>query len=739
MAPSSAARGAALLASICAGGVIAEQVGGKATRDALFLSSFGISALPAMLMVSALLSLVIVSLGGRAMSALGPPRLVPLAFFGSAAMLVVGSALVGQLPRVVAIAMYLHVGSLGSVLVSWFWSLINERFDPHTAKRYVSQIAGGAAVGGLAGGLLAERLAKPLGVGGMLPVLAGLHVGCGGLTLLLRPGARDRSAAPSAYVPPPTNASPRIVEKAGLSSFRHSSYVRDLALLMSLGAVGASLLDYALKAEAASSLGRGAPLLRFFGIYYTATAVGSLLVQLGLSRRMLERFGLARTVGTLPLTLSAGGIAALVAPRLWCLAIARGAESAVRNSLFRSGYELFYTPMQSAEKRAVKTFIDVGGERVGDLVGGGMVTLFLATVPEIASTTVMIGAVAFGCVGLPVVRRLQRGYVTTLERSLLDRGTVVELGSSLDQTTRSVILHTRPDVSFADLTAVGSVPALPSPPPSPRSCDPAAERAAALRSGDRPRVEEALRDGPLTPELVPAAIDLLGWNEVAPEAMDALRRVATSVVGALADTLLDPSTEFAIRRRLPRVLAGATTPRAVEALLSGLDDQRFEVRYQCGRALGRIREVFPESHVPVERVHSVVMREVAIDRGVWENQRLLDRSDEATESPFVDRFLRDRASRSLEHVFTLLSFTLPMQPLIIAFRGLHTTDDTLRGTALEYLELVLPEAIRASLWPFIEEERMPRVPSRPRAEILAALMESHASIELNLKLLRRDA
>ena len=84
-----------------------------------------------------------------------------------------------------------------------------------------------------------------------------------------------------------------------------------------------------------------------------------------------------------------------------------------------------------------------------------------------------------------------------------------------------------------------------------------------------------------------------------------------------------------------------------------------------------------------ERTVAAVMHEVKVDRSVWESQRLLDRSDEATDSPFVDDYLRDRANRSLQHVFTLLSLTLPKEPLIVAFRGLHTSDEALRGTALE--------------------------------------------------------
>src|SRR5262249_15945254 len=160
----------------CAAALIAAQVGGKATRDALFLGSFDVAALPAMLMASALFSLAIMPLGARAMTALGPSRIVPAAFVASAALLARACGLAPRLPGVVAVAVSPHASSMGAVLISWFWSLVNERFDPHTAKRVVAKIGAGASAGGLLGGLLAERLAHHVGVAGMLPVLAGLNL-----------------------------------------------------------------------------------------------------------------------------------------------------------------------------------------------------------------------------------------------------------------------------------------------------------------------------------------------------------------------------------------------------------------------------------------------------------------------------------------------------------------------------------------------------------------------------------
>ena len=48
----------------------------------------------------------------------------------------------------------------------------------------------------------------------------------------------------------------------------------------------------------------------------------------------------------------------------------RSAESVFRGSLFRTGYEIFYTPIPADEKRAAKSIIDVGFDRLGDAIGG---------------------------------------------------------------------------------------------------------------------------------------------------------------------------------------------------------------------------------------------------------------------------------------------------------------------------------------------------------------------------------
>jgi ATP:ADP antiporter, AAA family len=159
------------------------------------------------------------------------------------------------------------------------------------------------------------------------------------------------------------------------------------------------------------------------------------------------------------------------------------------------------------------------------------------------------------------------------------------------------------------------------------------------------------------------------------------------------------------------------------------------VRAQAARSLVAMVDKNPKIQIDTEKILEAVLREVAVGRPVWEGRRMLDGF--SGQSP-IDAFVRDRAGESLAHVFTLLSLVLPREPLQLAFRGLQTDDEHLRGTALEYLDSVLPATIRQRLWPFLEH-RPSRHSARSREEAIAALLRSHKSIMLNLEELRRRA
>jgi len=716
--PAAVAVGAAVATSA---GLIAFQMAGKATRDALFLSTFDVQSLPAMVMASSLVALALAFAAARVLPRVTPARLLPVVLAASGALLLLEWALLGTLPRAAVVLLYLHYGGLGALLISAFWSLVSERFDPRSAKRHVGRIAAGGTVGGVVGGGLAAGVAAWLSVPAMLPLLAGLQLACAALVTLVH------TPAPSA---PPDEGSPA----SAVRTIAETPYLRGLVVVVLLVSLSEGLIDYVFKAGVRGTYPDRDTLLRVFAVFYTAVGVLSAAVQLGASRPALQRLGLTPTVALMPGVVAAGSVATLAAPGIMGAVLLRGTEAVLRNSFFRAGYELLFTPLPRSEKRTTKTLIDVGALRMGDVAGGGLVQLLLLATGGYWRTALLAASAVLAASAAWVALRLRAGYVAALERNLVSQAIRLDPDEIRDLTTRTAMLQS---VASLGLTRPADTPAA-APVPAPRvPADSRPDRVAGLRAAGVDDVRAGLAAGPITPELAGHVIRLLARDDVLPDAARALRPHAAALTGQLVDRLLDPDEDFAIRRRIPRLLADVTTDRAVDGLLRGLADERFEVRYRCGRALLHLQETGSGLGFPAERVYAAVLNEVAVDRELWESRRLIDAADDVAPSPLVDEVLRQRASRSLEHVFTLLALVLSRQHLTIAFRALHTSDPMLRGTALEYLETALPEPIRARLWPYLEDTRPPHTAGRPAAQVVDDLLRSRQSIALNLAELRR--
>src|SRR5262245_15961617 len=366
-----------LAAVISSAAMIAFQIGGKAARDALFLSNYPVTSLPAVVVAAAILSVVSVVIASRVMGGRGPQRVVPYAFGLSSILLLGEWSISGRAPRAAAMLFYFHMATFGAVLISGFWSMVSELFDPRSAKTQVGQIASAGTAGGVVGGVLAERTGALFSASAMLPVLAGLHLICAVLNFQMR------------WIRPADNRQPSRPESLpALSGFKvlsNATYLRNLAYLAFVGTVAENLLDYVLKTQATVTYGSGDQLIRFFGLFYTGISLLTFFVQSTLSRYSFEHLGLAGTISAMPLTVMFGGLVSLIVPGLGSFGFAKGGEAVFRSSLFRSGYELLYGPVPTHEKRAAKTMIDVGFDRLGDAVGGGLIRGMLALHLGIAS------------------------------------------------------------------------------------------------------------------------------------------------------------------------------------------------------------------------------------------------------------------------------------------------------------------------------------------------------------------
>ncbi len=125
-------------------------------------------------------------------------------------------------------------------------------------------------------------------------------------------------------------------------------------------------------------------------------------------------------------------------------------------------------------------------------------------------------------------------------------------------------------------------------------------------------------------------------------------------------------------------------------------------------------------------------RELAIGTVLWESHRRQQQDPGEFGAEWLDGLLRDKAHGSLEYVFTLLSLIHDPAPLMAAFRSLHMEDRHLRGTALEYLEGILPTQTREMLWEILQE-RPSASAHRGRDEVMRDLMRSSETVVLHLR------
>ena len=684
---------AALAAAVAAFLLIANQVAARAVRDALFLSAFEVRSLPLMMGAAAVSALAGAEILSLALARRSPARVVPAAAALSAALVGVWWLVGFVSPRAAAMLVYLHVSAFGGALVSGFWSLVNERFDPHTARRVVGPIGTGATAGGMAGGGVAWASSQ------LVPLQATplLLVGLGLLAAFMLRRSSSGEQQVHAAVPG--------ARLAG-SVLMRNPHLRNVALVVFLGAVTEALLDFQFKAQASELYGSGAPLLGAFAAFHTAIGLLSLVLQAALSRAALRQIGIAGTLALRPLLTGLASLAGAVAPRIESATLARGFHESLTNSLFRSAYELLYTPVPEAEKRRVKAVVDVSIDKAGALLGSALIALCLAFAPASAETLVFSGACLLSLAALALYPLLHRGYVQTLEQSLLAGRVRIDAGDALDHTTQVTLAHTGhlerdellrqiamlrgeeaslpPDAAIGDRSSLDALREL-------RSGQPAAVRSV-LRAVSEPG-----------PQLVAALVPLLANDAVMPDVVRALRRVAPRVTGQLVDALLDPAADPVVRRRVPRVLKACPTTRAAFGLQLALDDSGFDVRAAAAAALAAIHERSGVVRVTRDEVLTRVRRE--LDSG-------------------------ETVERQIPQIYALLSLVLERGPLQIAWAAMKGEDRSLRGTALEYLANVLPEDVFKRLRSCFGAGTWTAPIARPVAELADELRNSAVGLRI---------
>jgi hypothetical protein len=194
-------------------------------------------------------------------------------------------------------------------------------------------------------------------------------------------------------------------------------------------------------------------------------------------------------------------------------------------------------------------------------------------------------------------------------------------------------------------------------------------------------------------------IALLADDGFARLAADWLSAQEPAPIGLLGDALLSDALPGGARRRAARVRGKSDDPRAPAALLAALRVAPTSVRPGGVHALARAAAREPLPREPLL---------AAVQRAALEPPRA------------------GGGSRGLEEIFGLLAAAYPREPIEAALGALGRGGDA-RGTALEWLDVLLPPEVKLALWPRLvrSDERIVLSPRGPD-ELRRALLAGHA-------------
>jgi AAA family ATP:ADP antiporter len=688
-------------------------------RDGFFLSQVDVTMLPVATLAAAVVSFVASLLLGKLITAFSPAAAVPVLFGANALLFFVEAALIVTAPRMVASTLYLHTAALGGAVVSGFWSVVNERFDPYTARKVMGRIAAGATFGGVLGGALtwwlsdleAKLLLAGFGTGSLL---------CAVAIALVAPTRRNERTTPE----------PAAL-LSGVKTLVENSYPRSIGAVVFLAALFSGTVDYVFKAGVVDATPTKS-LVGFFAVFYTVAGVATFVAQALASRRSLKTLGVVPTVALYPLIGIFLVVVALLAPSLVTLVLVRGGSMVVENSLYRSGYELLYTAVPRTQKRSAKVLIDLGCDRLGTAAASGLALLVIAGVSSVVDRMLLLTALAVAVIIVGTLLTVRREYVASLARQLQRNlrpeaqedihGSAVRLASTfvaeaqiMDDVRhlsidRSEDAGTRPMSRQEFLAKVLRHAA--AKPPFARS----------VVAAPVSRVSERLLKTPLRERLHAVA-------ELEPE----LRQSAPALVGQLGDILLSSRDSLRVRLLAAELLALTPSPRAAASLLAALNSPELRLRRASALALCRICEAAPALRP---------RRRVLTDHAAKELRRpcrpLDERSSFELTSPFLEDAYGNQLAPSLELAFLLLAVHGNTAKLRLALSAITSKDPIQRGTGLEYLDNLLPKELRAHALALAERPELTQAYRRVPAQVVDRLAGELRDGRIDIRKLRNE-
>jgi AAA family ATP:ADP antiporter len=288
-------------------------------------------------------------------------------------------------------ALYVWVSVFNLFNTAIFWAFMTDLFTVEQGKRLYGFIAVGGSLGAICGAYLTKNFVREIGPANLLAVAAVMFAIAGCLVRFFPRGFSNEGHSPDRKEEPIGGS-----VWSGLTHIARSPYLLGLAatmLLYTITSTWAYFQQSDLTREVLKTSDERTIFLANLEIWVNSITI---VVQIFLTGRLLQWFGVGFTLVAMPLISLVGFVAMGIAPSLMLLGIFQVARRAGAYALLRPSREILFTVLRREDKYKVKSVTDTLGYRSGDQIGawsyGGLHALGLG-----------LGSISFVAVPVAIV------------------------------------------------------------------------------------------------------------------------------------------------------------------------------------------------------------------------------------------------------------------------------------------------------------------------------------------------
>ncbi len=299
-------------------------------------------------------------------------------------------------------AFFIWVSVFNLFIVSVFWSFMADIFSNAQGKRLFALIAAGGTAGAITGPAITTLLAGQFGTANLLLISAGFLCGALGAILYLNRHVQSSDKREQ------QGLGGSIFE--GFTQTLGSRYLLGIGLFIWLYATLSTFLYFEQAHIVKAAFDDPDARTTLFAIIDLAVNSLTLLFQLLITGRIMQKFGVATALALMPGLLAIGFMVLAIAPILPVLIATQVVRRAGNYALTRPAREVLYTVVPRSSKYKAKNFIDTVVYRGADAAAGwlfaGMKSLGMG-LTGIAWTAVPL-ALAWCLLGLHLGRQQRK-------------------------------------------------------------------------------------------------------------------------------------------------------------------------------------------------------------------------------------------------------------------------------------------------------------------------------------------